>query len=452
MILPLYTSGDNIPYTSQSEADVYLKEVSYTNLTGFVLKSSATVVYSGTLDFVSDGNGGGTVTITFATPYNYNGGNLLVGIENTTDAGFGGISFYGQTVSGASWAGSSSTSLGNVTGVQCNFIPKTTFTYTGAEVNSTADWYGFIQVSGDTIALPHRKFYKFNMQSMQAQPVSLTSNVYYWGAEYLDGKVYLCSQDGIFYSASFTGSSPMMDTAVELGPVGGDGRPYNEMSYSTVDQTMYAIGGLGQTLVSVNLSDGSHTVINGSLDVPNNQLIVAFAINAAGQAYCIATDGNLYRINLSTGALTLVGSTGLEERSSIQTMSFDRTTGELFCCWVDEHSSGVYLVNTTTGHATLVRTVGDVRAQMTGLFMVYDFTPNGIGDVEDDGIKIYARDGRIEIEGADGETVMFYDAMGREISEKLKVESGKISHVVPASGVYLVKVGNHPARKVVVVR
>lgn len=128
--ITFYTTSANVPYTSVSTADVYLKEITGGTLSGFVAKSSATVVYSGTVNVVAGGSGG-MMTITFATPFTYNGGYLLVGIENTTDAGYKNIAFYGKTVAGASGAGSNASSLSDVTFSQQNFIPKTTFTYSG---------------------------------------------------------------------------------------------------------------------------------------------------------------------------------------------------------------------------------------------------------------------------------------------------------------------------------
>ena len=112
-------------YTTASSVDVYLKQVSYTSISSFEDKSTATIVYQGTLSYAD-----GQVTITFPTPYSYTGGNLLVGCENTTDAGYKSISFYGQTVSGADVSGNHSSDLASVTASQKDFIPKTTFIYT----------------------------------------------------------------------------------------------------------------------------------------------------------------------------------------------------------------------------------------------------------------------------------------------------------------------------------
>ena len=131
--MTFYTTKQNLPYTSVSTADVYLMEVDYTAISAFEPKANATMVYQGTASFVLDETGeAGSWTIEFATPYIYDGGNLLIGIENTTDSGYKFIYFYGQTIDGASVSGYNSSSLDNVTPTQRNFIPKTTFSYTPA--------------------------------------------------------------------------------------------------------------------------------------------------------------------------------------------------------------------------------------------------------------------------------------------------------------------------------
>ena len=128
--LTFYTTSQNVPYTSVSTADVYLMEVDYTAISAFEPKANATIVYQGTVSVVANEAGdGGEMTIDFATPFVYGGGNLLIGMENTTDAGYKFMYFYGQTVDGASVAGYNSNSLDAVTATQRNFIPKTTFTY-----------------------------------------------------------------------------------------------------------------------------------------------------------------------------------------------------------------------------------------------------------------------------------------------------------------------------------
>ena len=128
--IKFYTNSDYVPYTTVSTVDVYLMEVKYTSISAFEPKTNGTIVYQGTLDVVTEGDGG-SLTINLTTPYAYDGGNLLIGIENTTDIGWKKINFLGQTVNGASVAGYNASSLDVVSASQQNFIPMTSFTYTG---------------------------------------------------------------------------------------------------------------------------------------------------------------------------------------------------------------------------------------------------------------------------------------------------------------------------------
>ena len=126
--IKFYTSSDNIPYTTVSEFDIYMTEVTETTISAYVDKALTNIVYHGIGEFVSTG-GGGEITITFDTPYTYDGGNLLIGCDNTTNVAYKKIYFYGQTVSGASISGSNSSSLDAASVNQRNFLPKTTFVY-----------------------------------------------------------------------------------------------------------------------------------------------------------------------------------------------------------------------------------------------------------------------------------------------------------------------------------
>jgi hypothetical protein len=134
--ITFYTTSSNVPYTTVSTVDVYLMTVDYTSISAYEDKDDATIVYTGTLEIAS-ANDGGELTITFNSPYTYTGGNLLIGIENTTDDEYKNIYFYGQTVAGASIAASNGSSLANVSAYQRDFIPKTTFTYTGGALCKT---------------------------------------------------------------------------------------------------------------------------------------------------------------------------------------------------------------------------------------------------------------------------------------------------------------------------
>ena len=65
----------------------------------------------------------------------------------------------------------------------------------------------------------------------------------------------------------------------------------------------------------------------------------------------------------------------------------------------------------------------------------------GITDVSADNVNVYVRDGRIVVEGAEGREVQIYDMLGRTVD----------NHALSA-GIYMVRVGDLPVRKVVVLR
>ena len=127
--LKYYTTSSSIPYTTLSTVDFYITEVPNTTISAYIDKNDAQVVYTGTVDFTSAGSNGEAV-ITFDTPYQYNGGNLLIGCDNLTDAGYKNIYFYGQDVSGASISGSDGSSSAAAPATNQDFIPMTTFFYT----------------------------------------------------------------------------------------------------------------------------------------------------------------------------------------------------------------------------------------------------------------------------------------------------------------------------------
>ena len=104
---------------------VYLSEINDPTISQFVSTDDVTNVYTGTLDAT-----GSYMDIDFDVTYTYNGGNLLVIVQETETGNYKSASFVGETVSNASVQGYSYSSVSAVSPTQRNFIPKTTFTYT----------------------------------------------------------------------------------------------------------------------------------------------------------------------------------------------------------------------------------------------------------------------------------------------------------------------------------
>ncbi len=75
----------------------------------------------------------------------------------------------------------------------------------------------------------------------------------------------------------------------------------------------------------------------------------------------------------------------------------------------------------------------------------------GIEENSDDGLLVISHYGSIFVYGAEGTSVAVYDAVGRMVAAE-PCASVQTSVTVPQSGVYVVRIGDRPARRVVVIR
>jgi len=75
----------------------------------------------------------------------------------------------------------------------------------------------------------------------------------------------------------------------------------------------------------------------------------------------------------------------------------------------------------------------------------------GIDEMEMANARIFSIDGRLVVDGAEGNTVWLYDLTGRMLASK-QDDFKPLEFNVPASGVYLIKIGPYPARKIVVTK
>ncbi len=130
--LKFYASQSSVSWGS-AIFQVFVAEVADATISDFA--GPGTVVYEGALSIV-----GGEMVVNFTTPYHYNGGNLLVGVYQTTTGSYVTSSWYGETVTGASISGYDYSSLSSISAIQRNFLPKTTFAYTTSGGGPTEPW------------------------------------------------------------------------------------------------------------------------------------------------------------------------------------------------------------------------------------------------------------------------------------------------------------------------
>lgn len=112
---------------------------------------------------------------------------------------------------------------------------------------------------------------------------------------------------------------------------------------------------------------------------------------------------------------------------------------------------GYHFDHWSDGNRISPRYIAVVRDTHLVAYFASDNGEEGIEETVEEGAKIYQSNGQIVVESAEGSRVMVYDVFGRVLATK-RDDGGLLRFDAPAAGVYLVRVGDAPARKVAVVR
>lgn len=147
--------------------------------------------------------------------------------------------------------------------------------------------------------------------------------------------------------------------------------------------------------------------------------------------------GCSYTVTLSVNnsAMGSVSGGGTYTQGAIATITATANSGYHFDHWSDGNTQNPRTI-TVNGNISLT---------------AYFAANAGIDDIEDAGIIIFAKDYQIHIDEAIGEKISIYTIDGRTIAS-LPRATEHVAIPLTTAGVYIVKVGNHPARKVVVIR
>ena len=141
---------------------------------------------------------------------------------------------------------------------------------------------------------------------------------------------------------------------------------------------------------------------------------------------------------------TILGTGDYQENSTL-IVTAQAETGFRFVEWEDG----------TTAPSRMINLSDAAYAGMDTIYVTARFErvtlPNGIEEGDMENVTIYSTDSRIIVRGAEGKTVNVYDINGRTIDTKVNAAESVEFRMV-ATGVYLVKVGNAPAKRVLVVR
>ena len=192
-----------------------------------------------------------------------------------------------------------------------------------------------------------------------------------FGVAYAYGTVFGFTTEGVYFTAPFDNLGNVTYGASFSGGT------VTSLSY---DYTRGSIFGIAADdngysyFINVDPASGAVTTVT-----TNSQHYYGFCIDENGTGYGIANTGDLYAINLDTGAATLVGNTGVS-CSYVQDLAYDFNTGDIYWAQIlNQTSHGLYRIDKNTGNATFCGTIGNSGMEIVGMFLIPDAEP-GSGD------------------------------------------------------------------------
>jgi hypothetical protein len=161
-------------------------------------------------------------------------------------------------------------------------------------------------------------------------------------------------------------TSPL--AAVTLGAF-GFGYAFGDCTYDSFDNTIYAVEGRStRQLFRINPTTGAGTLIgtHGIADM------FALAYHPpSNTVFGIASNRNVYAMNLQTGAATLRGNMGTITGSTIDGLAYDSKRDRLIALTTSTNAS-VYQINPATGAGTLLLADVNPGVGLNNLGLTYD--------------------------------------------------------------------------------
>ena len=169
-------------------------------------------------------------------------------------------------------------------------------------------------------------------------------------------------------------------------------------------------------------------------------------VTANPYIFAVLDNVNLTAIFLASGeeTFTVTATSADQQMGSATANGFPSATvmnGETVTLTATANN-GYHFVRWNDNNTNATRTI-TVTSDMsfTAYFEADESPTEGIGEIQTEGVKVYARNGRIVVEGTADETVRVFDIVGRPVrGQELK------------TGVYIVKIGLRTAKKIVVMR
>ena len=227
----------------------------------------------------------------------------------------------------------------------------------------------------------------------------------------------------------------------------------------------------GSTAFVYALPQGGVTFVGWAESMDGNIIStenpMSFTVNSDRMLYCIfsiCSGGTVYDTVTNTVYDTVTNTV----YDTVTNTVYDTVTNTVY----DTVTNTVYDTVTNTVYDTVTNTVVDtvdnyiydtIYADTLWLTVhdtvwIYDTIyvgEEGIDDVDTVSATVYISQGQIVVEGAEGNQVVLYDAVGRVLAVRRSDEALwgiPLRFDVPATGTYLIRVGHAPARRIVVVK
>jgi hypothetical protein len=195
----------------------------------------------------------------------------------------------------------------------------------------------------------------FNTTVAAVEPVTVVADVgtNYYAGDFANNnftQLYVLSDVNAFGTLNTTtGAFTSIGTSTPA-----TGHNWTGMSWDSSTSTMYASSSNGTVgnLYTINVATGAPTLVGA---ITGTTLPIDIAVSPTGQMYTVdISNDSLYSVNKATGAATLIGATGIAANFA-QGMDFDDSTGTLY--WASYSGGGVnsfVSVNLATGATTAV--------------------------------------------------------------------------------------------------
>jgi hypothetical protein len=264
---------------------------------------------------------------------------------------------------------------------------------------------------------------------------------------------------GVWYGVCCLGGLYTIDPDTGTMTLIGGSTPLLGLGYDDNSETLYGCD--STNLYKVDISTGATTLVGA---MGNAGIMIDMAIDSNGNAYGHdIVDDSIYSIDLVTGAATLIGPTGID-CSYTQGMGFDKDNNVLYLA-AYTYDGALYTVDVTTGHATFV---GDFQGgdEVDGLAIPYwnwyhydvwliktdangneewNKTFGGGGDQSGSCVKQTNDGGYILTGGDTGKLLLIKtDALGNKLWNKTYENSSGHSLELTTDGGYIITGGRSP--------